>query len=257
MNIQMLSRQADMMPASTLMSMSACIIGAGTVGSHIAHMLVHMGVPNITVYDHDTVEEVNLGAARYSAEDLGQPKVEALMRALIMETGTSINAIDEWWEGQPGHYDLVIVAPDRMAVRQAVWENNGLRWNYLFDCRTGGPACELWTVEDSERDAAEWYTEQLYVEDVEMECGERSTVFLTQGAMSAMVGTNVYRLVNDLPIFRRFYWNAALGFVVTQSQPNVHRACVCGRPLPSSNYVLDKDIARLDEISQTTGADYE
>ena len=54
------------------------VIGVGAVGRPLALMLARAGA-RVTVYDDDTVDWPNVGTQGYHADDVGKPKVHALM----------------------------------------------------------------------------------------------------------------------------------------------------------------------------------
>lgn len=58
------------------------IVGCGAVGRQLARLLAAEGVNQFVLYDHDKVSAINLGTQAWDAADIGQPKVEALGRAL-------------------------------------------------------------------------------------------------------------------------------------------------------------------------------
>lgn len=58
------------------------LIGAGSVGSNAAEMLVRSGVRRITIVDFDIVEPANLSRTVYDAAAMGQLKTEALAKRL-------------------------------------------------------------------------------------------------------------------------------------------------------------------------------
>lgn len=58
------------------------VLGAGSVGSQAAEMLVRSGVKRLTVVDFDEVETANLSRTVYTSLDVGQKKVSALARRL-------------------------------------------------------------------------------------------------------------------------------------------------------------------------------
>lgn len=60
--------------------------GAGGIGSHLVMLLSRLG-HNITVWDHDTVEQINLGGQCYNGTDVGLAKVEALRRLCVDFSG--------------------------------------------------------------------------------------------------------------------------------------------------------------------------
>lgn len=58
------------------------LVGAGSVGSNAAEMLVRSGVRRLTVVDFDTVEAANLSRTIYTSADLGKPKTRATQERL-------------------------------------------------------------------------------------------------------------------------------------------------------------------------------
>lgn len=96
------------------------VVGAGSVGSNAAEMLVRSGVRRLTVVDFDTVEAANLSRTVYTGEDLGTPKTTALRRRLTSIAPdldlTMIPAPLQQLTGeQLDRADLVFLASDDMA----------------------------------------------------------------------------------------------------------------------------------------------
>lgn len=59
---------------------TAVVVGAGGLGSNSTELLVRMGLGCVRVVDHDLLELSNLHRVRlYGEEDVGRPKVDALM----------------------------------------------------------------------------------------------------------------------------------------------------------------------------------
>src|SRR4249919_2060152 len=73
-------RQRGLIPAEKLAKVHALIVGVGAIGRQVALQLAAVGVPRITLYDHDHVVVENLAAQGYWPEDLEQPKVHATAR---------------------------------------------------------------------------------------------------------------------------------------------------------------------------------
>jgi adenylyltransferase/sulfurtransferase len=62
----------------------ALVVGCGALGTNIAELLIRAGVGEITLVDHDRVELSNLQRQAMMTEaDVGQPKVQAVSRALL------------------------------------------------------------------------------------------------------------------------------------------------------------------------------
>jgi hypothetical protein len=75
------ARYRAILPA-TLRSTPVTIIGCGNIGAAFARQLALCGFESLILFDHDTVEPVNLGTQGWSVEDIGLPKVEALAASL-------------------------------------------------------------------------------------------------------------------------------------------------------------------------------
>lgn len=80
-----LSREYD----STLFDKKVLLIGAGSLGSQVAHQLVHCGVLDITIVDPDTLSDANLGRHLLTINDLGRKKSKALCEYLNKSIPTS------------------------------------------------------------------------------------------------------------------------------------------------------------------------
>lgn len=52
------------------------ILGAGGLGSNVAHMLARLGVGELIIYDFDIVEPSNLNRQHYGVNDIGKMKAE-------------------------------------------------------------------------------------------------------------------------------------------------------------------------------------
>jgi len=71
------------------------IAGAGGLGSNCAWMLVRSGFIEFVLVDHDRVEASNLNRQFYFANQIGQPKVEALRRNLLaIHPAVSVLAVE-------------------------------------------------------------------------------------------------------------------------------------------------------------------
>lgn len=66
----------------TLEQKRVLVVGAGSVGSVLAMLLVRSGVKHLTIFDFDAVSPSNLCRTVYRYGDIGRPKVEALAELL-------------------------------------------------------------------------------------------------------------------------------------------------------------------------------
>lgn len=72
------ARHQGLFDPAVLESKSALIVGAGSVGSHLALLLVRAGVRRLRIVDFDRVSESNICRTAYRERDIGKPKVQAL-----------------------------------------------------------------------------------------------------------------------------------------------------------------------------------
>lgn len=129
------------------------IIGIGAIGSHIAEMLVRMGLTNIHLYDFDTVDEHNIPNQLYTDKNIGNAKVAALADYLL-----DINPSIENLIPHPKGYILertklsgyVFLCVDSINLRKAIVKEHEFNpmIKALFDFRMG--------LEDAQHYAADW-----------------------------------------------------------------------------------------------------
>src|SRR3990167_4073203 len=119
-----LTRQLDIVPLAIL-DTPITVIGAGAIGSWTTLALAKMGFANITVYDHDKVETVNLNAQVYGAYDVGRPKVSALHGHVKMMTGIDVETFPFMYEKEENREakGIWIFAVDSMKARRMVWDS--------------------------------------------------------------------------------------------------------------------------------------
>lgn len=70
-------RQRGLVPPDKLAACTVLVIGVGAVGRQAALQLAAMGVSELTLIDHDTVDVVNLAPQGYMPEEIGRAKVQA------------------------------------------------------------------------------------------------------------------------------------------------------------------------------------
>ena len=63
--------------------MKACIIGCGSLGSHLADTLAICGISEFTLVDNQTLAVENIARHLCGFEDVGKPKADAVMERLI------------------------------------------------------------------------------------------------------------------------------------------------------------------------------
>lgn len=100
--------------------------GAGGIGSWLTLFLSRVLSPTtfIYLYDHDTVEEINMAGQLYSTQDIGRYKVDAINLMTIHYSGyRSINPHKEKYVKGSLASPIMFSAFDNMEARKAMFEN--------------------------------------------------------------------------------------------------------------------------------------
>ena len=98
------------------------IVGCGAIGSSVAMQLVRLGADNFYLYDFDKVEIPNIGVSQYNEQDVGLPKVGALInhmkRVNVMIKVEGI--IDRFTTYEGSKEGILILGLDSMKARRDI-----------------------------------------------------------------------------------------------------------------------------------------
>ena len=196
-------RQRDLVPPAALAAYHALVVGVGAVGRQVALQLAAMGVPALTLIDHDTVSIENLAVQGYRYDDLGLPKVDATAAwARELNPAADVLALHERFrrasaESIPSLRSLsggsrplrlaVFACVDSMSGRRIVWET--LRSSAAFHC-DGRMAGEVIRVLASTEPAVDERYALTLFDDASAHpapCTGRSTLYAASLAAALMV----------------------------------------------------------------------
>lgn len=198
--VEHLTRQMDLIPMEVL-GEEITIIGAGAVGSFCCLSLAKMGFQNITVYDFDNVDTVNLNSQFYPRSAVGEQKVQALFELVADFTGIEITAKDEAYEGQ-AHTGIVISALDSMAGRRLILDSHrsSLGTKAIIDPRMGGEYAHMYTVRPWNKGDLTMYEHTLYSDEdaVQEKCTAKATMY-TVNLITGLVCKAVKDVLTDYP----------------------------------------------------------
>lgn len=131
------------------------IVGLGSVGSVVAEAMARIGIANITLIDHDRVEEHNLDRLLHATtDDIGQLKVD-LVKRLVEKHATSrrvtVNAVPKSIHESIAYLaaldcDLLFSCVDRPVARDTL---NFIAMAHLIPVIDGGVAVETDPPTDS------------------------------------------------------------------------------------------------------------
>ena len=100
------------------------IAGIGGIGSNAAFQIARMVPANITMYDDDNVEMVNMAGQLYSYNDVGKAKVNAMADMITSYTTMrNINAIKDKFTPITEAGDIMICGFDNMRARETFFDS--------------------------------------------------------------------------------------------------------------------------------------
>ncbi|MCD6296396.1 MAG: ThiF family adenylyltransferase [Deltaproteobacteria bacterium] len=172
-------RQLDIVPPEKL-ALPITIIGAGAIGSATVVTLAKMGCSDITVWDADTLEDVNIPNQLCKPAMISRPKVEALAELVDELTEIQIKQVNRRYMGQRLK-GVVIVTVDNMTTRKKVWKR--VKFNrkipLLIDARMGAELARIYAVFPTNDRDADLYEQNLYSSDdaEHLPCSARSIIY--------------------------------------------------------------------------------
>jgi sulfur carrier protein ThiS adenylyltransferase len=199
-------RQRDIVPPKRLAECHALVIGVGAIGRQVALQLAAVGIPRMTLFDHDDVRVENLAPQGYLVEDLQSCKVEATA-ALCRKINPDIQIIPiaerfkrsaarEW----PSDQRLIVFAcVDSIITRRLIWEAVRHRAALFIDGRMSAEVIRVLAVDAPATDRR--YPQTLFTaeEAYAGACTSRSTIYAASIAAGLMLG-QMTRWLRDLPV---------------------------------------------------------
>lgn len=133
------------------------IIGCGSVGSTVAENLARCGVVSFDLYDFDTVEPHNIANQMFREQDIGKPKVDALLD-LLMDINPEIKQHTRIFpKGYQGKMisGYIFLCVDSIELRREIVEKhlNSPYVKAVFDFRT--------LLESAQHYAADWSDQKM------------------------------------------------------------------------------------------------
>jgi len=162
------------------LSFPITVIGAGAIGSVTVVTLAKMGCSDITVWDGDTLEDLNIPNQLCKPSMTGKLKVEALAVLVDELTEVQIKETHRPYIGQSLE-GVVIVTVDNMTCRQRVWKRAKLNRKIplLIDARMGAEFARIYTIHPTNIDEGDFYGGNLYSngEAERLPCSARSIIY--------------------------------------------------------------------------------
>jgi molybdopterin/thiamine biosynthesis adenylyltransferase len=199
-------RQRELVPPARLANCHAVVIGVGAIGRQVALQLSALGVPELTLYDHDTVAIENLAPQGFWESDLGRTKVEAVADIArkqfpaIELTGVPERFRASMVRSWPASREFaVFCCVDAIDTRKLIWQAVRDAAGFFAD---GRMAAEVIRVLASGEPAADHtYVKTLFpgAEAYQESCTARSTIYASNIAAGLMVAQFAHWL-RGLPV---------------------------------------------------------
>lgn len=182
------------------------VIGAGGIGSFLVPVLAKMGCKRITVYDPDTIEDLNLPNQMFDTDDIGKYKVDALRDIVKRQTGTEITAVKSLFPSGDNLKGIVISGVDSMESRLNIWDHlqSDSNIKLYVDARLGGEVIEILTIRPTFREDRKFYKQFLFPDNeaAELPCTARNIIY--NGAVIAgLVASQVKKWIRQEDYPRR------------------------------------------------------
>jgi len=192
-DLKHLTRQFDLIPQGILET-PITVIGAGAIGSEVTVKLAKMGFNNITVFDDDEVDTVNLNSQFYRFRDIGKMKVEALAEIVEDFANVQIQPIGmRYTIDMKPREGIVISAVDSMTARTILFEKHkGLgSTSLVIDSRMGAEQFLFYAYRPVYEDDCLSYAKSLYSDEdsVAEPCTAKATTYCVSQISALVCGT--------------------------------------------------------------------
>lgn len=131
-------RQADIFNPERVTQAHIHVIGCGTIGSWVTLGLHKLGIENVTLWDFDTVEDVNIPNQNFEHGDIGKNKARVL--ANKYDYTARLDRYDSSLSNARG--DIYILAVDSLEARREILAQL-LSDSFVIDGRMSGEGYEV------------------------------------------------------------------------------------------------------------------
>lgn len=202
------------------------VAGIGGIGSNVAFQLARMIPANLTLYDDDVVEMVNMAGQLFSSSNIGESKVTAIANMIYDYTSMKqVLAIKDKFTSDKEPGDIMICGFDNMRARRTFFnswynhisdksEKERSKCLYL-DGRLSMDTLQIFCITGDDEYNINRYDKEFLFEDYEAEetiCSMKQTTYLACMIGSLMVNLFTNFIANqlnpvipyDLPFFTEY-----------------------------------------------------
>lgn len=202
------------------------VAGIGGIGSNVAFQLARMIPANLTLYDDDNVEMVNMAGQLFSNNNIGESKVDAIANMIYNYTSMKqVLAVKDKFTSDKEPGDIMICGFDNMRARRTFfnsWRNHisnksiEERSKCLYlDGRLSMDTLQILCIKGDDQYNIDRYEREFLFADYEADatvCSRKQTTYLACMIGSLMVNLFTNFIANslhpvipyDLPFFTEY-----------------------------------------------------
>lgn len=190
---------------------SIVLAGVGGIGSYVAFLLSRMKPASLTIYDPDTVEEVNMSGQLYSKNDIGNSKVDSIAKMMADYSNffSVMSIADKFTENSPTE-NIMICGFDNMKARNLFFNRWLLHVSNLpeeekkkclfIDGRLAAEEFQVFCITGDDRYHQDVYIKEYLFSDAEADetiCSYKQTSHCANMIGSIMVNLFVNFVANE------------------------------------------------------------
>lgn len=181
-------RQASLVPRERLNEIHATVIGVGAIGRQVANQLAALGVPRLTLIDHDVVEPTNVTTQGYFQDEIGHSKVAAAAQYVQrIDRDITVTVIPDRYRAKFDVGNAVFCCVDRISTRETIWRTAGQSAPFWGDARMLAEVMRVLTATESH--SRQHYPTTLFAQGEAQvgTCTSRGTIYTAQIAAGLLV----------------------------------------------------------------------
>jgi len=194
------SRQNDVVPRDRILASKVTVIGVGAIGRQVALMLASIGVPEIQLFDHDKIEEVNCVTQGFEEDDIGRYKVDSVKyRCQTINKSIMVATYESRFTSNEQIHSCVFCCVDSISTRKEIWDAVQAKTEFFVDGRMSAETLRVITASDY--DSRKYYPTTLFTpeEAYQGSCTARSTIYCANVAAGIMV-SQFTKFLRDYPV---------------------------------------------------------
>ena len=199
-------RQRAIVPPASLADCHALVIGVGAIGRQVALQLAAVGMPDMTLFDDDTVQVENLASQGYLLEDLHATKVAATAaQCRRINPEVRITSMAERFKRSTARRlpsygrQVVFLCVDSIQGRRLLWELLRPHVAFIVDGRMSAEVVRVLAVASPATDG--YYATTLFQAEQAYagSCTAKATIYTASIAAGLMVG-QFTRWLRQMPV---------------------------------------------------------